>query len=119
MRELAPVVTPLEAAFLALTGALLATIEHTWSRPWVWGSVVVLGVVSGAMSPVAARAFNEVRSAAGLPWFDGKGMRAPQPLDAAALERALAVVARRAWPTFAWGAAGAAVLVWLMTYRPG
>lgn len=106
-------------AMLGLTGATLAFVEHTWGRPWVWGSAVVLGVVTGLMSPLAARAFNEARHAAGLPWFDGKGMRPAGPLDPRALDAALAVIRQRAWAVTLLGTAGAVVLVWLMVMRPG
>jgi hypothetical protein len=105
-------------ALLALTGGLLAAIEHAWRETWVWSSIVVLVVVSGLMSPLAARAFNEARGAAGLPWFDGKRMRPAGPADEAALAPALDRIRRRSLPTLALGAAGAVALVWLMTYRP-
>ena len=106
-------------ALLALTGGLLAAIEHAWRSTWVWGSVVVLVVVSGLMSPLAAHAFNEARGAAGLPWFDGKRVRPGGEPDPAALDRALAVVRARTPATVALGVAGALALVWLMTYKPG
>ena len=106
-------------ALLALTGGLLASIENGWGRAWVWGSLVVLVVVSGLMSPLAARSFNEARSAAGLPWFDGKGVRPAGPLDEAALEKALATIRARTPLTFALGAIGVVALVWLMAYKPG
>lgn len=106
-------------AFLAGTGAALATLEHAWTRPWVWGSVVVLVLVSGLMSPLAAQAFNEARHAAGLPWFDGKGVRPAGTADPEALARALDVVRRRALGVALLGAAGLAVLTWLMVARPG
>src|SRR5688500_3700605 len=48
---------------LGLTGAALASAEHAWSLPWVWGSVVVLLAVSASMSLLGARPFNEARSA--------------------------------------------------------
>ncbi|HWH09187.1 MAG TPA: hypothetical protein VNX21_08305 [Candidatus Thermoplasmatota archaeon] len=104
---------------LALTGGLLAATLHAWREPWVWGSVVVLVVVTGLMSPLAARAFNEARHAAGLPWFDGKGVRPAGPVDPVALEAALATIRRRALPVTLLGAAGAVALVWLMVMRPG
>lgn len=105
-------------SLLALTGALLASVQHAWRSTWVWGSVVVLVVVTGAMSPLAANAFNQARSAAGLPWFDGRRIHPAGPPDPAAVEKALATVRARTPFTVALGVAGAVALVWLMTYKP-
>jgi len=105
-------------AFLALTGALLSLAEHSWRAPWVWGSVIVLVLVTGSMSPLAASAFNHAREAAGLPWFDGKGERAPLPADPRALDAALDRIRARAPIVMAIGAGGIVALVWLMVVRP-
>lgn len=103
---------------LALTGALLAAAEHTWKEPWVWGSIVVLIFTTGLMSPLAARAFNHAREAAGLPWFDGKGMREPLPPDAAELAVALDRIRARSAPIAILGILGLVALVWLMVAKP-
>lgn len=104
---------------LALTGSALAFAQHVWGKPWVWGSVVVLVIVSGLMSPLAAQPFNEARAAAGIPWFDGRRMHPAGPMDAAALERALDRVKARSVPVTILGVVGAIVLVLLMTLKPG
>lgn len=103
---------------LAVTGVALALAEHTWRAPWVWGSALVLVVVSLAMSPLAARPFNEARHAAGLPYFDGRGMTRAGPVDDKELEVALGVIRRRSALIAAVGVVGLAVLVWLMVSRP-
>jgi uncharacterized membrane protein len=105
-------------AFLALTGALLTLIEHTWKLPWVWGSLLVLVFVTGVMSPLAASAFNHARGAVGLPWFDGKRMQPAGPGDPAAVGPALDRIRARAPLVLAIGTAGALALVWLMSYKP-
>lgn len=104
---------------LALTGVLLASIEHAWRQPWVWGSAVLLVAVTLSMSGLAARAFNEARHAAGLPWFDGKGTRPAQAPDHARLDAALDVIRARGALVMGIGVAGFAALVWLMVWRPG
>lgn len=104
---------------LAITGGLLAFAQHTWGQPWLWGSIVVLVLVTGSMSPLAANAFNHAREAAGLPWFDGRHRRpacAPEP---AALTAALDRIRARTLPVMLIGVVGLAVLVWLMVARPG
>lgn len=104
--------------FVALTGGLLAFKEHTWSLPWVWGSLVVLVLVTGSMSPLAANAFNHARGAAGLPWFDGKRLHPGGAPDPAALPGALDRIRRRAPLVLAIGTVGALALIWLMVYKP-
>lgn len=109
------------AAWLALaaTGALLASAEHLWRAPWVWGSVVVLVGASLVMSPLAARRFNEARIAAGLPWFNGRRVEPGGAVDPQALQVALGRI-RKAAPVVMWTGVGAlALLVWLMVARPG
>jgi hypothetical protein len=103
---------------LGLTGLALAAAQHTWRAPWVWGSMLVLFLVTFTMSPMAARAFNEARHAAGLPYFDGRGRTQAGAADPEALERALDVIRRRAPAVLAIGLLGLALLVWLMVARP-
>lgn len=105
--------------FLAGTGALLAFAGHRWGAPWVWGSAVVLVLVSGIMSPLAARRFNEARACAGLPWFDGKGVRPPGIVQPEGLRKALADIRDVTPVVTAIGAVGLALLVGLMVLRPG
>lgn len=106
-------------SFLALTGLLLALVEHTWRLPWVWGSALLLILVTGAMSPLAAAAFNEARAAAGLPYFNGRRMQPAAPPDEPALRVALARIRARSGPVAIVGTAGLVLLVWLMVAKPG
>lgn len=105
-------------SLLALSGLALAATEHTWRRPWVWGSIVVLVLVTGLMSPIAARAFNEARHAAGLPYFDGKGVRPAGVASRADLDAALARIRARVPAIAALGVGGLAILLWLMVSQP-
>lgn len=103
---------------LGLTGVALTLATHTWHEAWIWGSALVLVATTLSMSPLAARAMNEARCAAGLAWFDGRGMQPAREPDPTALAEALEVVRRRALPVLAIGSAGLALLVWLMVARP-
>lgn len=106
-------------AALGITGALLASIEHAWRATWVWSSVIVLVLVTGSMSPLAARAFNELRGALGAAWFDGRRMQpATGIVDAASRDAALDRIRRRVPVVLTIGTLGAVVLVWLMVYKP-
>ncbi|HET6404260.1 MAG TPA: hypothetical protein VFH78_06395 [Candidatus Thermoplasmatota archaeon] len=109
-------------AFLALglSGLAVAAAEHTWREPWVWGSALLLVLTALAMSALAARPFNEARSALGLRWFDGRRvLPAAGALDEEALAAALARVRARAAPTALVGLGSLVALVWLMLARPG
>lgn len=102
-------------ASLGATGALLALAQHAWRQEWVWGSALVLIVVTGVMSPLAAQPFNEARHALGLPFFGHARTAGQEPMP---LEEALAQIRRRAPLVLAVGVTGAVLLVWLMSYRP-
>jgi hypothetical protein len=104
-------------ALLALSGAALATAERAWPRPWVVASIVVLVVVGGSMSPLAARPLNEVRIAMGLPHTAPRYKGVPP--EPSAVGPALDRVARRTPLVMALGTLGALALVWLMAYKPG
>lgn len=106
-------------ALLGVTGALLASAEHTWGLAWVWGSAAVLVAVSLSMSLLAARPFNEARHALGLRWFDGKRQReATHVVDEPAFHDALRTIRARAPAVLGIGVAGLVALVWLMVDRP-
>lgn len=104
---------------LGLSGLALAATMHAWGEPWVWGSIVLLALVTGLMSPLAARAFNEARSAAGLPWFDGRRVRPAGPVARDDLDAALARIRARGPAILLLGVGGLGALVWLMVARPG
>lgn len=104
---------------LGLSGLALAAAQHSWARLWVWGSIVVLVGVTFAMSAIASRPFNEARSAAGLPWFDGKRVHPPGPVVRADLDAALARIRARTPALTIIGVGGLALLVWMMLARPG
>ena len=104
---------------LAITGALLAATEDTWTLWWVWGSIVVLVVVSLSMSWLAARPFNHARSALGSRYFDGRRMQEEtRVVDEAAFPAALRMIRARTPGALAIGAMGLLALVWLMVERP-
>lgn len=104
--------------FLAATGALLAALEHAWGAPWAWGSALVLLLVSGAMSPLAAQPMNQLRFSLGLPYWGGRPHQEDGAQPPADIDAARAALARRAPWVMAIGLAGALALLWLMVLRP-
>lgn len=102
---------------LGITGLALTLIEHTYARFWIWGSVLVLVLMQMGMHLLATQPLNDVRKAAGLSWYDGKGEQLPVAPD----ERALAIALARMRPaaTALVGGVGLVVLLWMMMLRPG
>ena len=90
-----------------------------FGRLWIWLSLVLLIVVSGVMTPMAAMRFNAVRAAAGIavtPPFSRRPPPDPPAPDEVELRRLL-----DAWnpiPTAAIGLGGFLVILWLMFLKP-
>ncbi|MCW5719463.1 MAG: hypothetical protein KIS68_16715 [Bauldia sp.] len=104
-------------ALVAVSGIAAGIVGQWWRNGWFWVSVVLLAAMVGIMSIYGAVAFNTIRRAAGLPHF-GEGRR-PQPAippDLPAMLRA--IDATRPANLAAAGLGGAAVLTWLMMFKP-
>jgi len=98
-------------------GIAAAIVGGHFSRFWPWASIVVLIVVIGAMTPLAAAPMSRVRHALGLAVpGDRIGQTAGDAGTDAELTAALAGI-RPALPA-AIGVAGIVVLVWLMRAKP-
>jgi len=104
----------LVAIVLGVAGAL---IDGQFSKLWPWASIVVLVVVIGAMTPLAAIPMNRVRRvlAVAVPG-DRTGHTVGEAGTDDELAAALAAI-RPEIPT-AIGVAGVAILAWLMRAKP-
>ena len=104
----------LVAVILGITASLM---QGQFSRFWPWASIVVLVIVAGTMTPLAAAPMTRVRHALGLRVpGDRTGETAGSPGTDEELAAALAAV-RPELPTLI-GAIGVVVLVWLMRAKP-
>ena len=88
-----------------LLGIVAAVIGGHFSRAWPWVSIVVLVIVFGAMTPLAAGPMGGVRKALGMPVRDDKPGDPPrQPGTDAELAMAQATCVPRWWRPSAWSA---------------
>jgi hypothetical protein len=85
-----------------------------FSRAWTWASIVVLVIVGGAMTPLAAIPMNRIRHALGVA-IRGDTEAPPAASDA---ELASLQAALRPELTAAIGGGGVIVLVGLMSLKP-
>lgn len=103
------------ALLVILVAGVWAGIDQGYfGRVWIWASIVVLVVVGGLMTPLAAIPMNKVRHALGQPIRGDK--EPPVPGDDAALAAAQASL--RPELVAAVGLAGIAILVTLMSLKP-
>lgn len=103
-------------ALLALSGVVLMLVEHAWRLTWVWGSAIVLLLLSLGMSFLGTQPFNRLRHAAGLPHFDGKRMQPGGAVDEPAFRREIARL--KPGLVLALGLVGYGVILYLMVIRP-
>jgi uncharacterized membrane protein len=113
-------VWPSIAFLVGVVAGIAAGIAGGWfGQAWIWISLALLVVVSGAMTPMVAGRLNTIRAAAGtraMNPFSRKPPEAPPAADAAELERLL-----EAWdPRFAAviGFGGFVLILWLMFFKP-
>jgi hypothetical protein len=95
---------------LLLGGAAAATEAGLWSKPWVWGSVIVLIVVFVGMYALATSYYYRLRRL--LEGKDGQPPIGPEALAAYLDSRRPDMIA-------GVGALGLLVLLWLMVMKPG
>ena len=95
---------------LLIGGAAAATANDFWTKPWVWGSVIVLLAVLTAMGVMAAGYYYKLRDL--IAGKDGQ-----LPIDQEALVAYLD--SRRPEALTAIGLGGLVILVWLMVLKPG
>ena len=95
---------------LLVGGAGAATTSDLWTKPWVWGSVIVLIAVIVAMYAMAAGYYYKLRDL-----IAGKG--GEPPIGQEALVAYLD--SRRPEALTAVGLGGLIVLVWMMVIKPG
>ena len=100
-----------------ILGIVAAVMGGHFSRFWPWASIIVLVVVTLAMTPMAAIPMNKVRRTLAMPIAGDKGkdlVLTPGTDE----ELAQAIAGIRPEITAAIGAAGVLILVWLMRAKP-
>lgn len=113
-------IAPSIAFIVGVVAGIAAGIMGDWfGQAWIWISLVLLVVISGAMTPLVAIRLNAIRTAAGtqaINPFSRKPPAAPPDHDPRELDRLLA-----AWspaPSAILGFGGFLVILWLMFFKP-
>ncbi len=102
----------LVAIILGITAAIMG--GH-FSKFWPWAAIIVLVVVVGSMTPLAATPLRRVRQVLAIaPVKAGE----PEPVPGTDAELAMAVASVRPELTAVIGVAGIAILGWLMRAKP-
>ncbi len=100
-----------------ILGIVAAVIGGHFGRAWPWAAIVVVVVVFGAMTPLAANPMSGVRKALGM---TVRGDKAGDPPRQPATDEGLAQAQAALHPTLVAmvGVAGIVILVWLMEAKP-
>lgn len=113
-------IAPSIAFIVGLVAGIAAGIMGGWfGQAWIWISLVLLVVISGAMTPMVATRLNAIRTAAGTQAINPFSRKPPGPppdQDPRELERLLA--AWRPAPSAIMGFGGFLVILWLMFFKP-
>jgi hypothetical protein len=99
---------------ILVAGILAGVNQGFFAKAWIWSSIVLLVVIGGAMTPLAAIPMNKVRRALGIAIRGDK--EPPAPASDAELEALLASL-RPELPA-AIGGVGLIVMVGLMSLKP-
>ena len=117
MSAISVAVATIALIVLLLAGIVAGIVLGSWSRAWIWVSLVLLVVIGGAMTPLGIGHFNRIRLAIGQRTRD---MKPDQPDPVPASDEALAAVLanRRPELLLVIGGGGFLVILWLMYFKP-
>jgi hypothetical protein len=102
---------------LFLSGIAAGFLGGYWGRLWIWVAIVLLVLIAGLMTPVAAGHYNKVRAAIGQkPPRDRSDAPPPAPLPPDQLESLL--MAPTPWILVGMGGIGFAAILLLMMFKP-
>jgi hypothetical protein len=115
--QLSVLVATIAVIVLFLAGILAGIVLNSWSRTWIWVSLVLLIAIGVSMTPLGIGHFNRIRVALGQRTRDFKeGQPDPVPASDEALAAALAT--RRPELLLAIGGGGFVVILYLMMFKP-
>lgn len=101
---------------LLLAGIVDGIVGGSFGRAWIWISIVILVVVGGLMTPLAAIHFGQLRQGLGQRWRMKPGDPDPTLLSSAKIA---ALASSRGLDLAGLiGAVGFVAIVWLMVFKP-
>ena len=102
---------------LLITGIINGFIGKWWGTGWIWTSLVLLIVISGAMNGIGSRYYARVRKAVGSPYLERNKVQPPLPPASSDEIDALLKAGKPVLLTMI-GVVGIAVIAWLMMFKP-
>ena len=102
---------------LFIAGILAGVVLNSWSRTWIWVSLVLLVAIGFAMTPLGIGHFNRIRVALGQRTRDFKEGQ-PEPVPASDEVLAAALASRRPELLLLIGGVGFVAILYLMMFRP-
>ena len=100
-----------------LAGILAGIVLNSWSKTWIWVSLVLLIAIGVAMTPLGIGHFNKIRTALGQRTRDFKEGQ-PEPVPASDEALAAILASQRPEQLLAIGGGGFVVILFLMMFRP-
>jgi hypothetical protein len=100
-----------------LVGILAGIVLGSWSKLWIWASLVLLVGIGVAMTPLGIGYFNQIRVALGLRTRDFKEGQ-PDPMPASDETLAGILASRRPEQLLLIGGVGFVAILYLMMFRP-
>ena len=102
---------------LLIAGIVAGIVLNSWSRAWIWVSLVLFIVIGGAMTPLGIGYLNPIRNALGQRTREIK-KDAPDPVPASDAELAARRASNRPELLLAVGGGGFVVILLLMVLKP-
>lgn len=101
---------------LFVAGIVAGFMGNWWGKLWIWAALGLLIAIVIAMYALGSAYYNQVRKAAGMPYFEGTK---EQPPIAPNPEEALRILSSSRPQLLAGiGIGGIAVILWLMLFKP-
>ena len=117
LSQLAVAVATIALIVVLLAGILAGIVLGSWSKAWIWVSLVLLIAIGVAMTPLGIGYFNQIRLALGMRTRDFKEGQ-PDPVPASDETLAAILTSRRPEQLAVIGGVGFLVILWLMMFRP-
>ena len=115
--QLSVLVATIAVIVLFLAGILAGIVLNSWSKTWIWVSLVLLIAIGVSMTPLGIGHFNRIRLALGQRTRDFKEGQ-PDPVPASDEELAAALSSRRPEQLLTIGGGGFVVILYLMMFKP-
>lgn len=117
LSQLSVAIATIALIVVLLAGIIAGIVLGSWSKAWIWVSLVLLIAIGGAMTPLGIGYFNQIRLALGLRTRDFKEGQ-PDPVPASDETLASILASRRAEQLLAIGGVGFLVILYLMMFKP-